>query len=95
MKKGKGHAEVASMDHKRKSDVRVSLPPGSGFAKDLKGAGLGDTMTMVVKGKVNSFRSDEYDTSLSLEITELHLDGGMAGDVKHLKRHRTEKPTED
>lgn len=79
---GKNSTGLSPYDRKREANIRLgtkALPDG------LK---AGQSVTLVLKGKVTSF-SSEYGNSFSINISSIDVDSGMAGDMKKIKSKRT------
>ena len=80
-------AVPAMPDIKPEASIRVATD-----SKLLKGitskVKLGRTVTIEVTGKVTAFRMDQYDQSLTLQITDLECYPGMAAQQDEAKERK-------
>lgn len=94
-KKSKPMVEVAMPMGERKAEARLTFPPKSDLADVMKKVKFGSTVTLEITGQVKAINATEWDHSLTVEIKSVDVDGGMAGDLKALKKKRTQEPDED
>jgi hypothetical protein len=87
MAKKKTETAVLAESPKQPQELRVSLPPDSKLKSEIKG-GWSGIVTVTAKGRVTGYSMDKYGCSLTVELKELDVDGGMSGDVRSLKKQR-------
>lgn len=65
-------------DKKREANIRLGTMK---LPDELK---ANQALTITIKGKVKSFSSD-YGNNFTMEIQDIHVDGGMVADMKKRK----------
>lgn len=89
----KVQVETGAMPH-QPQELRISLPPDSKLKSEIKGGWTG-SVTVTAKGRVTGYSMDKYGCSLTVELKELDVDGGMGGDVRKMKKELSGEKEED
>ena len=64
---------AAGKEPKPKATASITIPKKSGFKTDLSGIESEQEITIVAKGKVSSFRDDQYEKSMSLDLSSVRI----------------------
>lgn len=73
----------------RPAEVRIEIPADKiSMANKIQGLGLGRKVTVEVTGRVCRANASDFESTLCLEISSLHVEPGMGGQVEQVRNRR-------